>query len=113
MWWIIIAVVFILITIYLLKDTHVEVYYERGYYTKLLEEYDLELPIWALLLVVLVYLIPLVNIMVFISFLIYYIVHAVWNPDNCCGETHVFSLNGNNWVTKSLLAIKEIMNKKI
>jgi hypothetical protein len=29
------------------------------------------------------------------------------------GETHVFSLNGNNWVTKSLLAIKEILNKKI
>lgn len=113
MWWIIIAVVFILITIYLLKDTHVEVYYERGYRTKLLEEYDLELPIWALLFIVLVYLIPLINIAVFISFLVYYIVHVVRNPEGCYGEIRVFSLNGNNWVTKSLLAIKEILNKKI
>lgn len=37
----------------------------------------------------------------------------VIRPDSCDGETHVFSLNGNNWVTKSLLAIKEILNKKI
>lgn len=113
MWWIIIAVIFILITIYLLKDTHVEVYYKGIYHTELQEEYDLELPIWALLLIVLVYLIPIVNIVAFISFLVYYIVHAVWNPEDCDDETHVFSLNGNNWVTKSLLAIKEILNKKI
>lgn len=113
MWWIIIAVIFILITIYLLKDTHVEVYYEERYHTELQKEYDLELPIWALLLIVLVYLIPIVNIVAFISFLVYYIVHAVWNPEDCDDETHVFSLNGNNWVTKSLLAIKEILNKKI
>ena len=52
-------------------------------------------------------------IMVFISFLIYYIVYAVLGPEDCEGETRAFSLNGNNWVTKSLLAIKEILNKKI
>lgn len=112
MWWIIIDVIFILITTYLLKDTHVEII-RGGYHTKLLEEYDLELPIWALLLIVLVYLIPLINIAVFISFLVYYIVHVVRNPEGCYGEIRVFSLNGNNWVTKSLLAIKEILNKKI
>ena len=112
MWWIIIAVIFILITVYLLKDTHVEII-KTGHHNKLLEEYDLELPIWALLLIVLVYLIPIVNIMVFISFLIYYIVYAVLGPEDCGGETRAFSLNGNNWVTKSLLAIKEILNKKI
>lgn len=112
MWWIIIAIIFILITVYLLKDTHVEII-RGGRNTKLLEEYDLELPIWALLLIVLVYLIPLINIAVFISFLAYYIVHIVRNPEGCYGEIRVFSLNGNNWVTKSLLAIKEILNKKI
>ena len=112
MWWIIIAIIFILITVYLLKDTHIEIM-RGGYRTKLLEEYDLELPIGALLLIVPVYLIPVVNIAVFISFLVYYIVHAVRNPEGCEGEIRVFSLNGNNWVTKSLLAIKEILNKKI
>lgn len=112
MWWIIIDVIFILITTYLLKDTQVKII-RGGHNPKLLEEYDLELPIWALLLIVLVYLIPLINIAVFISFLVYYIVHVVRNPEGCYGEIRVFSLNGNNWVTKSLLAIKEILNKKI
>ena len=112
MWWIIIAVIFILITVYILKDTHVEII-KTGCRNKLLEEYDLELPIWALLLIVLVYFIPIVNIMVFISFLVYYIVYAVWGPEDCEGETRAFSLNGNNWVTKSLLAIKRVLNKKL
>lgn len=59
------------------------------------------------------FLIPIVNIIAFVAFLVFYIIHAVWDPKDCDGETHVFSLNGNNWVTKSLLAIKEILNKKI
>lgn len=113
MWWIIIAVIFTLITIYILKDTHIETMLEGITTTKLLEEYDLKLPVWALLLIVLVYLIPVVNIVAFISFLIYYIVHVVGNHGGCNGEIRVFSLNGNNWITKSLLAIKEILNKKI
>lgn len=112
MWWIIIAIIFILITICVLKDTHVKVY-DSDYYAKLQEEYDLKLPVWALLLIVLVYLIPIVNIIAFVAFLVFYIVHAVWDPKDCEDKTHVFSLNGNNWVTKSLLAIKEILNKKI
>lgn len=112
MWWIIIAIIFTLITVYILKDTHVEIM-RGGLHTKLLKEYYLKLPIWALLLIVLVYLIPIVNIMVFTYFLIYYIIHAMRSPKDCYGETRVFSLNGNNWITKSLLAIKEILNKKI
>ena len=114
MWWIIqiiITVIFILITVYILKDTHVKVYKE--YSTKLQEEYDIELSIGALLLIVLVYLIPFINIVVFISFLIYYIVHTMWNPEDLDDDIMVYSLNVNNWVTKSLLAIKEILNKKI
>ena len=107
---IIIAVIFILITVYILKDTHVKVY---SLYIKLKEEYDLELPIWALLLIVLVYLIPIINIIAFISFLVYYIVHTVWNPEDWDNKIMIFSLNRKNWVTKSLLAIKEILNKKI
>lgn len=110
--WYIISIVFILITVCLLKDTHVEVY-ETRFYTRLGEEYDLKLPIWVWVLVVFVYLIPIVNIVAFIAFLIYYIIHAAWDPYYRDGKTHVFSLNGNNWVTKSLLAIKEILNKKI
>lgn len=112
MWWIIIGIIFILITVYVLKDTHVKVY-DSDYYNRLQGEYDYKLPIWALLLIILVYLIPIVNIIAFVGFLIFYIVHVVWDPRECTGETPVFSLNGNNWIGKSLLAIKEILNKKI
>lgn len=109
----IISIVFILITACLLKDTHVKVYYEARYHAELQEEYDLKLPIWVWILMVFVYLISIVNIIAFIAFLIYYIIHAAWDPDDNDGETHVFSLNGSNWITKSLLAIKELLNKKI
>lgn len=44
MWWIIIAIIFILTTVCVLKDTHVKVY-DGVYYAKLQEEYDLKLPI--------------------------------------------------------------------
>lgn len=112
MWWIIIAIIFILTTVCVLKDTHVKVC-NSGYHAKLQKGYDLKLPVWALLLIVLVYLIPIVNIIAFVAFLVFYIVHAVCVPRECDDETHVFSLNGNNWVTKSLLAIKEVLNKEI
>ena len=112
MWWIIIAIIFILITVCLLKDTHVKVYRKR-YHAELQEEYDLELPVWAWILMILAYLIPVINILTFIVFLIDYITHSAWDPDECDGKTHVFSLNGNNWITESLLAMKKILNKKI
>lgn len=113
MWWIIIAIVFILITVGVLKDTHVKVYDSYCYSSRSQDEYDLKLPVWALLLIVLVYIVPVMNIIAFIAFLVYYIVHAVWNPSTLHDETHVFSLNGNNQMTKTLLAIKEVLNKEI
>lgn len=112
MWWMTIAIIFILITICVLKDTHVKVY-NSHYRTKLWEEYDLKLPVWVLLLIVLVYLIPIVNIIAFVAFLVSYTVYAAWDPKEYDGDNHMFSLNGNNWVTKSLLLIKEILNKEI
>lgn len=112
MWWVIIAIIFILITGCLLKDTHVKVYKMR-YHAELQEEYDLELPIWTWILMIFAYFLPIINILTFIIFLGNYIIHSTWDPDECDGETHVFSLNGNNWITKSLLVMKRILNKKI
>lgn len=112
MWWII-SIIFILITICVLKDTHIKVYYNYYYKKERAYEYDYKLPIWALLLIVLIYLIPIVNIVVFISFSICYIIHTVGDLVDYGDKIYVLSLNGNNWVTKSLLAIKEILNKKL
>ena len=112
MWWII-GIIFILITICVLKDTHIKVYYHHYYKKECADEYDYKLPIWALLLIVLIYLIPVVNIVVFVSFSICYIIHTVGDLVDYGDKIYVLSLNGNNWVTKSLLAIKEILNKKL
>ena len=112
MWWII-SIIFILITICVLKDTHIKVYYNYYYKKECAYEYDYKLPIWALLLIVLIYLIPIVNIVVFISFSICYIIHTVGDLVDYGDKIYVLSLNGNNWVTKSLLAIKEVLNKKL
>lgn len=112
MWWII-SIIFILVTICVLKDTHIKVYYNYYYKKECAYEYDYKLPIWALLLIVLIYLIPIVNIVVFISFSICYIIHTVGDLVDYGDKIYVLSLNGNNWVTKSLLAIKEILNKKL
>ena len=112
MWWII-GIIFILITVCVLKDTHIKVYYNHYYKNECADEYDYKLPIWALLLIVLIYLIPVVDIVLFISCSVCYIADTVGRLVDCGDRIDVFSLNGNNWVTKSLLAIKEILNKKL
>ena len=112
MWWII-GIIFILITICVLKDTHIKVYYNYYYKKECAYEYDYKLPIWALLLIVLIYLIPIVNIVVFISFSVCYIIHTVGDLVDYGDKIYVLSLNGNNWVTKGLLAIKGVLNKKL
>ena len=75
--------------------------------------YDMELPIWELILIILVGLIPILNFILFIIFAIFYIVHATWDPRCRDEETHVFSLRGENWVGKGLLKIKKILSVKV
>lgn len=86
-----------------------------NYYT-LDEEYDLKLPLWVWMFIAGLYFLPIMNIVAFVAFLIYYIYHVALNPktiNNGNEEIYTFSLNGNNWVTKGLLAIKKVLNKKI
>ena len=110
MWWII-SLLVIVFTVFLIKDTHVKEYSYHG--RSVVEEYDMELPIWELILIILVGLIPVLNFIFFIIFAIFYIVHATWNPRCRDEETHVFSLRGENWVGKGLLKIKKILSVKV
>lgn len=110
MWWII-ALLIIVFTVFLIKDTHVEVY---SYYSRsAIEEYNMELPIWLVILITLIGAVPILNITLFIMFVIFYVVHATWNPRYRDEETHVFSLRGENWVGKILLKIKKILTVKV
>lgn len=111
MW--IIAILTIILTLSILKDTHVEVYYRNYSSAKLQEEYDVTLPIWMVLIIVILGLLPIVNIVLFTVFIIYYVIHAGWNPNVCDDYTHVFSLKGKNAITRYLLVIKNLLCKKI
>lgn len=111
MW--IIAFLIILFTVCILKDTHIKEYYRGCGYAKLQEECDVEMPLWAVLIIVLLGIIPIANVILFIVFIVYYAIHAAWDPDECDGCTHVFSLKGNNIITRCLLKVKNLLCKKV
>ena len=96
----------------ILKDTHVKVYWCYGK-TSLEQEYDVTMPVWRTLVIVILGLLPTVNIFLFTVFIICYAIHAGWNPDSCTGYTHVFSLRGDNIVTRGLLKVKNLLCKRI
>lgn len=49
----------------------------------------------------------------FAAFIIYYAIHAGWNPNECKDYTHVFSLRGDNIVTRGLLKVKNLLCKRV
>ena len=106
------AILIIILTLSILKDTHVEVYY-RSYGPKLKEEYDAVIPLWMALIIVVLGLLPIANIILSAAFIIYYAIHAGWDPNKCDGYTHVFSLRGGNIVTKGLLKVKNLLCKRV
>lgn len=111
MW--VIAILIIILTLSILKDTHVEVYYRYCVPAKLQQEYDVIVPLWMALIITVLGLLPIANIILFAAFIIYYAIHAGWNPDECKDCTHVFSLRGDNIVTRGLLKVKNLLCKRI
>lgn len=97
----------------ILKDTHVEVYYRYHSPARLQEEYDVIVPLWMALIVVVLGLLPVANIILFAVFIIYYAIHAGWSPDWCDNYTHVFSLRGDSIITKGLLKMKNLLCREI
>ena len=86
---IIISIVIFLIVYLLLKDLHIEVYNSRYRCVKI-DEYKFKYRIWHIIVILLFSFMPVINIIAFIGFLIYYIVHCLWDPYDCDGITHVF-----------------------
>ena len=76
-------------------------------------EYDIIVPLWAALIIVVLGLLPTANIILFAVFIIFYAINAWWDPDECENYTHVFSLRGDNIITKALLKIKNLLCKEI
>lgn len=105
-----ICTVMVIITVLILKDTHVTVYYNRYSRSVALieEDYDLKVPVWLVL--VILGFIPVLNIMLYTVGYLFYIVHAVWNPDKLSGYTHKFNLRGNNFLTRIVKKIWKFLN---
>lgn len=105
--YLVICTVMVIITVLILKDTHVTVYY-NGYSRSV--AYDLKVPVWLVLVILILGFIPVLNIMLYTVGYLFYIVHAVWNPDKLSGYTHKFNLRGNNFLTRIVKKIWKFLN---
>lgn len=111
--YLVICTVMVIITVLILKDTHVTVYYNRYSRSVVLieeEDYDLKVPVWLVLVILILGFIPVLNIMLYTVGYLFYIVHAVWNPDKLSGYTHKFNLRGNNFLTRIVKKIWKFLN---
>ena len=111
MWFI--GIILIALTICILKDTHIQEY-TWDYKRRLMDEYDLKLPVWVILVILLLGSIPVLNMAVFLAFIGYYIAHVVSDMDSVFTD-NVWkpSLKGKNWVTKAILSIKRLLCVKV
>lgn len=117
MMWIIITIVIATITILLLKDTHITEYrksYNGGIGKYKIEgEFDIKMTVGWAILIILLSLIPIVNIVLFLFFITWYLVHALALPGGDSYEFYKFSLHGSNFLTKAVKGIKKILNKPL
>ena len=113
---IIISIVILLIVYLLLRDLHIEVY-NNGYRYVKINEYKFKYRIWHIIVILLFSFIPVINIIAFIGFLIYYIVHCLWDPYDCDGITHVFKSKyvnkPFNFISLLISKVSNFLNKEI
>lgn len=109
MW--VISILIILFTICILTDTNVEEYRRINGDMKLVETYKLGLPLWMILVIVLLGIIPWLNITLFVIFIMLYFIFSL--EENWDERDIVLSLDGGNIITKCLLKVKELLRWKI
>ena len=111
MW--VIDIILITLTICILKDTHIKEY-SWNYGRKLIKEYDFELPVWLILVILLLGSLPVFNIASFLAFIGYYAIHVVLDMDSVfTDDIWKPSLKGKNWVTKAILSITRLLCAKV
>ena len=110
------SIIIFLIVYLLLKDLHIEVYNSRHRCVKI-NEYKFKYRIWHIIVILLFSFIPIINVIAFIGFLIYYIVHCLWDPYDRYGITHVFKSKYVNklfnFISSFFSSIVKILNKEL
>ena len=113
---IIISIIIFLSVFFLLKDLHIEVYNSRHRCVKI-DEYKFKYRIWHIIVILLFSFMPVINIIAFIGFLIYYIVHCLSDPRDCDGITRVFTSKYVNkllnFISSFFSSILKILNKEL
>lgn len=104
--WIILGLVFLVVTYLSLKGTIIEEYAGRGY----VGEYHV--PIWVLLVLGLLYIVPLFGIIMFIAYNIAFLIHALWKPKKC-SDRYILKLSNKNVLHKILTSVIHFLTKGI
>lgn len=117
MWWFIIGIFLLIFSILLLKGTEVEVWkhvysYSGSTFDKV-EVFNIKLPIWSIILMFILFMIPYLNISAFIVGMVIYVVYSLVPPDEDEAVDHRLSLNNSNFLVRILKIIKEILIKEI
>lgn len=106
--WYLIGIFLTIIVVGILKDTHYVYYRDRIF----IEESEIEIPLWILIIIFLVELAPLFNIILFIIFALWYIKMSYQKP-SYWGNTYVFNLRGENWIGRAIIMVRNFLNTKI
>lgn len=106
--WAIIGIILTVIMVGIMKDTHIIEY--NG--MKVSEEHDIEIPLWMLCVLLLVELIPLINIIAFIGFVVWYVILYNTTPEQWLVK-YTFRLQGKTYVGRAVLAIINFLNIKV
>lgn len=106
--WSLIGIFLTIIIVGMLKDTHCKCY--EGLKAK--EEFDIKVPLWLLIVILIIELIPFFNIVLFVAFIIWYIIRSCGEPDKFHDKC-LLSLRGETYVGQVLVIIKNFLNIKV
>lgn len=106
--WSLIGIFLTIIIVGMLKDTHCKCY--EGLEAK--KEFDIKIPLWVLIIILFIELIPFLNIVLFAAFIILYIVKSC-NEPNRFYDKCLFSLRGEILCRTSFGYNKNFLNIKV
>lgn len=91
-----------------MKDTHFKCY--NG--MKVVEESEARIPLWFFIIIILVEQIPVLNILLFLAFLVAYFIFSNMKPEMYLVK-YIPSLKGKTYVGKIVIKIKKLLSTEI
>lgn len=108
MTWFIIGIILTIIIVNIMKDTH----FKRYNGMKVVEESEVRIPLWFFIMIILVEQIPVLNILLFLTFLVAYFIFSNMKPEMYLVKC-IPSLKGETYVGKIVIKIKKLLCTEI